>query len=398
MPNSLTIETIAPVVNAVLTNAQGGSTSADTSDFTTIAQIALQQGYDPLTTAITQVISKTVFAYRPYERKFSGLYMDSQRWGNHVRKLNPIDKPLEDDNQLFDEDGTILADGDSLDMYTINKPQILQTNFYGAQSYQKSLTIYKHQLDTAFSNENEFARFLTMVMGSVSDQLEQARENLSRGTVANLIGGTYTAGRVIKLLTLYNAATGLSLTATTVMQPANYKPFMQWCYGELQTIIDRLAERSYLHHTNPYFNGAQQLIMRHTPKSKLKMYMFADFINKSETMAIAETFHDSYLKKIDYEKVTFWQELDDPQKIDTTVNYLGVGSASADGAIATAAFDNSNIVGVLFDEDAAGVTLANQWSGVTPFNVKGGYTNQFWHETSRHFVDSTENAIVLALE
>ena len=35
------------------------------------------------------------------------LTRDSEQWGNHVRKLNPIDKPLEKDNRLFDENGEI---------------------------------------------------------------------------------------------------------------------------------------------------------------------------------------------------------------------------------------------------------------------------------------------------
>lgn len=398
MPNEMTIETIAPVVNAVLDNALGGSSAANTSDFTTIAQIALKQGYDPLTTAISQVTSKTIYSYRPYERKFGGMYMDSIRWGNHVRKLNPVDKPIEDDTTLHDYDGSFLADGDVIDMYKINKPSVLQTNLYGAQQYQKSLTLWKNQLDTAFASPEGFARFLTMMIGNATDQLEQVRESLARGTVVNLIGGTYTGGRVIKLLSRYNAETGLSLTAQTVMQPANYKPFMQWFYALMQTTIDRFAERSYLYHVNPFQNGVQKKIARHTPKSRAKLYMYSDFINKSETMAIANTFHADYLSVMDYEKVTFWQEIANPTKIDTTVGYLTEGDATGDGAIATAAIQNNNIVGVLFDEEAAGITLVNQWSSVTPFNSAGGYSNQFWHETARHFVDNTENAIVFALE
>ena len=55
--NDLTITDIYSVANAVVTKAQGGTASANTSDFTTIAQLALKNGYDPLTTAISQVLS-----------------------------------------------------------------------------------------------------------------------------------------------------------------------------------------------------------------------------------------------------------------------------------------------------------------------------------------------------
>jgi hypothetical protein len=81
-----------------------------------------------------------------------------------VRKLNPIDKPLEVDNRLREDDLSILVDGDSVDQYRINKPEVLQTNFYGSQTYQKSLTIWRDQLDTAFTGPEQFGNFLSMVM------------------------------------------------------------------------------------------------------------------------------------------------------------------------------------------------------------------------------------------
>ena len=182
MANTLTINDISAVANAVLANAQGRpATAANTSDFTTIAQTALLTGYDPLATAISQVLSRTIFSYRPYNAKFAGLEKDAVKWGNHVRKLNPIDKDLEVDNRLRQDNGNIHADGDTVDQYRINKPEVLQTNFYGSQAYQKSLTIWRDQLDTAFTGPEQFGNFLSMMMGNATDQLTQAREDLARG-------------------------------------------------------------------------------------------------------------------------------------------------------------------------------------------------------------------------
>ena len=121
--NDLTITDIYSVANAVVSAAQGGSGAPDMADFTTIGQLALNAGYDPLATAISQVLSKTIFSYRPYSAKFQGLEKDAIQWGNHVRKLNPIDKPLEQDNRLLNASGTALADGDTLDQYVNNKPE-----------------------------------------------------------------------------------------------------------------------------------------------------------------------------------------------------------------------------------------------------------------------------------
>ena len=399
MANTLTINDISAVANAVLSNAQGRpATAANTADFTTIAQTALLQGYDPLATAISQVLSRTIFSYRPYNAKFAGLEKDAVKWGNHVRKLNPIDKDLEVDNRLRQDNGNIHADGDTVDQYRINKPEVLQTNFYGSQAYQKSLTIWRDQLDTAFTGPEQFGNFLSMMMGNATDQLTQAREDLARGSVVNLIGGTLTLGNVWHALTNYNTETGQTFTATTIMEPGNFADFFRWFAGKLQTISDRMEERTILNHVNPYVGGVQKLIRRHTPKSLQHLYMYAPFMNNAEAVALSTTFHDDYLKKMDYEKVTFWQNPSTPQAIATTVNYLTAGTSQADSIIDTAAISNSTVIGILFDDEAAGINMVSQWAQPTPFNARGGYYNQFWHETCRWYNDNTENALVICLD
>ena len=70
-----------------------------------------------------------------------------------------------------------------------------------------------------------------------------------------------------------------------------------------------------------------------------------------------------------------------------------------DGTLKTGeALNKANIFGVMFDEEAAGYTVVNQWSAPTPFNVKGGYSNIFWHFTDRYWNDFTENGVVLLLD
>lgn len=401
--NDLTITDIYSVANAVVSAAQGGAGAPDMADFTTIGQLALNAGYDPLSTAISQVLSKTIFGYRPYSAKFQGLEKNTVQWGNHVRKINPIDKPLEQDNRLLDAGGNTLADGDTLDQYVINKPETLQTNFYGSQTYQKHLTIWKDQLDTAFNSPEQFGNFLTMVMGNASDQLEQTRESMARGALVNLIGGTITlnqTGSVVHLLTEYNTATGQSLTAVTVMLPANYRPFMQWVFARMQSIMDRMTDRTQMYHLNPVgLDLTKKTVMRHTPIANQHAYFLSDFINQSAMMAMSDTFHDQYLKVMDYEKLNFWVNASSPMVINTDVNYLTVGTAGTTAStITSASVNNSTVVGVVFDDEAIGITNVNQWSQATPFNARGGYYNQYWHETRRWWNDNTENVVVFCLD
>lgn len=388
--NELTFNQLSTVLNSIVQQATGQKVQqvTNTADFVSVAQTALKTGYDPVLQAVSQVLSRTIFSIRPYNRKFGGLMVSNQQFGNIVRKLNIADKDWEKDSRFE------LTDGSGVDMYKVNKPTILQTNFYGANVFEKSLTIFKDQLDCAFSNPDEFGRFVSMTLTNASDMIEQAHENLARATLANFIGGKISGdtASVIHLLTEYNTITGLEtpLTAETVYQPANFKSFMQWVYSRVASLSSLMTERTQKFHIN--VTGKE--ISRHTPVNKQKVYLYAPARYQTETMVLADVYHDNFLRMADNETVNFWQSIDKPDEINVQPVYL-----QANGTLKTGeALNKANIFGVMFDEEAAGYTVVNQWSAPTPFNVKGGYSNIFWHFTDRYWNDFTENGIVLLLD
>ena len=389
--NDLTFNQLSMVLNSIVQQATGQKVQqvTNTAEFVSVAQTALKTGYDPVLQAISQVLSRTIFSIRPYTRKFGGLMVSNQQFGNIVRKLNIADKDWEEDSRFE------LTDQNSVDMYKVNKPSILQTNFYGANVFEKSLTIFKDQLDCAFSNPDEFGRFVSMTMTNASDMIEQAHENLARATLANFIGGKISGdtASVIHLLTEYNTITGLNppLTAETVYQPANFKPFMQWVYSRVASLSSLMTERTQKFHIN--VTGKE--ISRHSPVNKQKVYLYAPARYQTETMVLADVYHDNFLRMADNETVNFWQSIDKPDEINVQPVYL-----QADGMLKSddVPLNQKGIFGVMFDEEAAGYTVVNQWSAPTPFNSKGGYSNIFWHFTDRYWNDFTENGIVLLLD
>ena len=397
--NEMSFNQISTVLNAIHAQATGTSAPAavDTASFVTQAQAVLKTGYDPVMNAVSQVLSHTIFSIRPYSAKFRGMLVSPERYGNHVRKLSISDKPWTDD------DRPTLTDGQSVDQQTVNVPNVLQTNFYGQNVFQKSYTIFRDQLDVAFTSPEELQRFVSLVVGNANDMLEQSREELARMLIANYIGAKQAlvsnllegAESVVHLLTEYNALTELSLTATTVYQPDNFKPFMQWVYSRIATASAMLTERSAKYHMNVTLNGVDKTIMRHTPKERQRVYLFAPARIQSEAQVLADTFHDNYLRFADDETVNFWQNIGDPDRIIVKPNWLApdgtVGSTSQE-------IDLSPVFGVIMDEETTGFTPVNQWQAPAPFNARGGYTTVWMHETQRHWTDMTENGVVLLLD
>lgn len=402
MANDLSFEQLSTVLTAITNQATGVNNIApiNTASFVTVAQMALKTGYDPLTTAISQVLSRTIFSVRPYTRKFKGLNVSNQRYGNHVRKLLTIDKPFEDDDRLK------LVDGESIDQYKVNKPKVLQTNFYGANQYQKSVTIYKDQLDCAFSSPDEFASFISMVMQNASDMIEQAHEETARATINNLISGIYAAEttegiantmaksnggkRAVNLLSLYNKTNGSLLGVSDIFKAENFESFVKFAFSTINTLADLMTDRNTLFSSQL----TNYTVIRHTPKDRMKFYLYTDLVNKINSEVYSTVFNPDFLKFVDFERVNFWQSALNPSQIQNKPVML-----NKDGTLNTVGNTNiGNVFGVLFDEEAAGYTTVNEWSQPTPFNARGGYYNQFWHFTDRYWNDFTENAIVFYVD
>ena len=398
MANDLTVNQLSTVLNSIMLQATGinNITVTDTSSFVTAGQEALKAGYDTLSTAISQVLSKTIFSIRPYTAKFKGLEMTVQQYGNIIRKLSPIDKGFVDDISI---DPTAIVDGGSVDPYVISKPLVQQENFYGMEVDKKPLTIYDWQLDQAFSGPDQFASFISMMMQNASDMLEQARENTKRMTIVNLLGaiiGNYSTNQQIKLVTEYNAYVGASpaLTWTDILaNNDHYQRFMRFAYARIATIASLLTERSAKFHVS--LTG--KTIMRHTPYADQRLYMLGQEKYSMEAQVLADAFHDNYLRYADVETVNFWQSINSPDEINITPSYLETTGANAGTIQKGAAVNQRGIFAVLMDRDAAGVVQMNERAR-TAYNARGEYTNYFFSVCERYFNSFTENAVVFTLD
>ena len=393
MANTLTINQIGALIQSVAQQVTGRAVMAptNTKEFVALGQTTLLSGYEPVMNAMSQLLVRTIWARRDaYEAALNILVLNEQAYGNHVRKINALDTDFEEDPHYN------LVDGQSIDMYKIRKPKAVQTNFYGSQTFMKSLTIFTDQIDTALSGPDEFESFLGLMLGNMRDQIEQVLETLARLTLCNFMAAkTLVDSRnVIHLLTLYNTETGLSLTGTTVRQPGNYGPFIQWLYGKMQIFSDRLAERNVLHH----MNFTDKPIPRRTSGANQRLVLYSGEMAQINAAALPGIFHESDLSlPRRYEPITYFQSPEDGNrdKISVLPSYL-----SETGTIeeATEATELSNCLGVLYDRDAMGLTRVHQRTYRTPFNAAGEYSNVFHHFTVRYWNDLTENAFVFMLD
>lgn len=388
--NDMDFVQISSILNTLHQAVTGQEPQAvvDTSSFISVATTTLKTGYDPVNKAISQVLGKTIFSNRPYYGKFRGLMMSNEQYGNHFRKVSY------GDNDAIDEKAYDLTDGQSVDQQIVQKPKLLQTNWYGANVWTDMQTVFDKQLDCAFSGPAELRQFFVGQLQAVYDKMEQRRETTSRMTLCNLIGGTIKAAnapQVVHLITEYNAETGKSITADDYRSPDNYPDFIRWVSARIMTASDRLTDRLMMYHQN--VTGKE--IPRHTPYGLQQLYILSSDKNNMLTRVLSTTYHDEMARLAASETLNFWQSPDKPDTINVKASWMGKDGTIQTDSVGT---ETAGVFAVLFDREAAGITIVNQSAKPAPYNARGEYQNTFWHYTHRYFNDNTENCVVFLLD
>ena len=400
--NTLNFEQVSTVLTSIVKQATGQTvlTPTDTGSFVSVAQVALRADRDSVMNAISNVLGRTIFSIRPYSAKMTGLMMDTFRWGAIMRKLSIVDSDWSDDPAfkwpaLFDVSQVPPSgNGQAIDPWTIKKPDVVQTNFYGASVYFDEMTIFEDQLETAFSGPEQLGSFLSLIMTNLSNRLEKSNEELRRGLVANAIASLIdeaNTDRVVHLLTEYIAATGQTYTIQSIYEPANFAPFMKWVYSRIAQITDLFTEMSTMYQT---IIGGKN-ILRHTPYQDQRVYLYSPTRHDIDARVLADTFHDNYLRYADVETVNFWQSIKTPDSIDITPAYTSTAGVVYSPA---SPVTQSNIFGLIFDRDALGMTLLDNRVLSTPLNTKGLYRNLHVHCRQRIVMDNSEKMVVLLLD
>lgn len=400
--NTLNFEQVSTVLTSIVKQATGQTviTPTDTGSFTSVAQIALRADRDAVMQAISNVLGRTIFSIRPYSAKLTGLMMDTFRWGAMMRKLSIADSDWADDPAykwpaLWDNNqNPPSGDGQNIDPWTIKKPNVLQTNFYGASVYFDEMTIFEDQIETAFTGPEQLGSFLSLLMTNLSNRLELSNEGLRRGLVANAIASVVDenqSGRIIHLLTEYNTATGQTYTTQQIYQPANFPAFMKWVYSRVAQITDLFTEMSVEFQT--VITGKP--VLRHTPYQDQRVYLYAPARHDIDARVLADTYHDNYLKYADVETVNYWQSISTPDSIDITPAYTSTAGVLT---VPVNPVTQSDIFGIIFDRDAMGMTMLDRRVLSTPLNTKGLYRNLHVHCKQRVVFDNTEKIAVLLLD
>lgn len=392
--NSLTPVDVYKIVNEMNSQMFGTKEIAviDATSFVSVGEKMLRSGTENIMNAMAATFMTNYFPNTPYIGKVRIIDETSERWGAITLEtvtLHQDEEASEDTNT--DLNATQFDDGNSVDMYKVKKPKVVQLKFYGTKKEQNHITRLDDQLSQAFCSAEEFSNFYISVMTEFRNDIEQAMEAGRRLTLCNYIAGISAMGLYeVDLTQEYNTEHGTQYTGLQ-LRTTYAKEFVPWFVAYVQNLSDCMTERSTMYHAN--FTG--QDILRFTPKEFQKFVMLNSFWKQAQTSVLSAAFNDKYLQIADVEFINYWQSIKDPEQIKIKPNILDL--ATGESKDASTNVELPYVLGTIFDRRAVGVNYQFSKTITTPVNAAGDYYNTYVHYRKNYWNNYTHNGVVFVM-
>lgn len=347
--------------------------------------------FDNYAGKIIDKVGRTIFWDRVYTAEDLGIWRDSFEYGSVLEKIRCEVGEYSDNCEwkLTDASGNDVPDyNDSIATHIQELfkfyPATVQAKYFNAKTtFKTTISITRKQLKSAFNSAADLARFIGMIEQRIRTKMEISKNQLQKMVIGNLIGEHIAQGKqVIDLKAMYETEVAGSGNGGTLEAALSDKTKTRFIAQKMTFFREMMAEPSKLYSaTGTFYN--------HTPVELSRMIVLADLDSSLRFNVYGDTYNEEFVKLNNYKTVPFWQ---------TSGNVIGSASlADRSGLNITTSNGNAvirnNIIGVLFDRDAA--MICNEIPDVrTQYNPDGNFTNFFYCADCSYYNDFDENAIV----
>lgn len=415
MARTLTPRDAYAIMNLLLKQATGDTslTVVDASTFASAGELVLATGMENVFNALNIVLNRLIVASRPYDAKMRIVGVkEVGAYSNRARKISFYSKYALPDGSHNTQLYTNLADGytsgdnggaSTKSQWEQHQAMPLEMNFGGSDVWQHCITQYEDQVKIAFRNAEEFARFVAGYMQEHKNDIAQEQEGFYRMTLLNRMGmaydmSAYNNGSAFDLVAGFNTRFGTSYTGTQLRQ-TYYKEFMAYFVATVRELSDFMEERDIAYHWDvpKTVGGDTYHILRHTPKDKQKLALYAPFFNEAKALVFPEIFNPQYLSVDNYEGVTFWQAKSNRMGINITPAIIEADPTDPDYGKQKAgtAISIDYVIGCLFDEDAVLAEMQMDRADTTTLEARKHYRNTWNTFVKNAISDPTEKFILL---
>lgn len=408
---------IVNLVAAELTGQNGSIQKVTSDNFVSVGETILSAPMENVYNALSIPLLRTLIAARTYDDElliFNAL--NSGVYSSRMRKISYLSKYALPSGAFNTDLYTNLAPGftngqnkdgngdpqSTKSMWEQNPVIPIELNFGGQSVWDHGITWHKYQAKNAFTDEASFLRFWEGALVENANDIKMEKNAFRRVALLNFIAGMYdlsaSGTTVINLTAAFNTKFGTSYT-TAQLQTTYLKEFLAFFVSTFKTISKNLKKRSLNYHVNisKTVNSVTYNLLRHTPTNRQRVILYEPLFIDSQANVLPEIFNPEYLDlKTQYEGVMWWQNENAPMAIDVepSIPDFSVTGQQVKGN----RVQLSNVVGLIFDEDAIMTDFQLDDVDTTPLESRKKFRNT-WYTMSRNLInDFTEKAVLFIMQ
>lgn len=390
------VKQIATLMNDVFGEVLGAENllAEDLGNVVSAGQIitsssAFGDAFDNYAGKIIDKVGRTIFWDRVYTADDLGIWRDSFEYGSVLEKIRcdvgdysencewKLTEDADADNELDYNENIAAHIAEMFKFY----PAKIQAKYFNAKTtLRATISLTRKQLRESFRSASALSRFIAMIENRLRTKLEISKMQLQKMTIANLACEHIAQNKqVIDLKALFVAEVDSTATGMTLQQALGNGRATRFIGQKMAWFREMMKEPSVLYSASGQF-------FNHTPPELSRLIVLADLDSALRFNVYGDTYNEEFVKLDGFSTVPFWQSAGTDNALATRSGFNVVTSAGN-------SVQRNNVIGVLFDRDAA--MICNEDPEVRAvYNADGNFTNYMYNTDCSYYNDFDENAVV----
>ena len=342
---------------------------------------------EKFTKALVSILGRREIDGLTYTPLYSDIIVNRVEWGGFIERVKIDMADIMDSPMFALENKKSYADIE----HTFYQPKVISKIYEEGKGIMIPISIQSEMLTEAFTSWDRMNEYLTKIRAVIRETLKFAMDMyasiLVEGAIAISDKATHTS---VHLLT-EAIAEGIVPEATTAKQALKKEEFLVYASRRIAQVRDNMKVRSVA-----YNNGV--IPMQSTDNT---LYLLSEF-SRNLKFAKSGIYNEQMIDFGDSKSIPDWQGITSTEKTEdfdfanTSVISLAADPTNKLG-IGTKAVKISNVIGLLFDRKAIGITIYKE-KMTSSYTASADFWNEYLHALTNQIIDSDYPMVAFILD
>lgn len=342
---------------------------------------------EKFTKALVSILGRREIDGLTYNPLYSDIIVNRVEWGGFIERVK-IDMADIMDSPMFSlENKKSYADIE----HTFYQPKVISKIYEEGKGIMIPISIQSEMLTEAFTSWDRMNEYLTKIRAVIRETLKVAMDRYASILVEGAIAISDKATQTSLHLLTEAINEGIVPEGTTAEQALNKEEFLVFASRRMAQIRDNMKVR-----TTAYNNG--NIPIQSTDNN---LYLLSEFARNLK-FAKSGIYNEQMIDFGDSKSIPMWQGITAEEQAEP-FNFANASTISLASdpsnklGIGTAAVKINNVIGLLFDKKAIGLTIYKE-KMTSSYTAGADFWNEFLHALTNQIIDSDYPIVAFILD